>query len=73
MNVTPQSPIFNFNERLSLNDKMAEGDDTSLDDIKLSDFDLDFDLIFLMELDFDLIFYAFGFGLQFDILIGFGF
>ena len=44
MNVTPQSPIFNFNERLSLNDKMAEGDDTSLDDIKLSDFDLDFDV-----------------------------
>ena len=63
--IPPKSPLFNFEEKLSLNEKqigsfdsindtkehvgksstaMVEGDDATLDDIKLSDFDLDFDV-----------------------------
>jgi hypothetical protein len=70
MSMAPKSPLFNFDEKLSLNEKqignfdsynpkeqlemsnygnstnrvMVEGDDTTLEDIKLSDFDLDFDV-----------------------------
>ena len=71
LSMAPKSPLFNFDEKLSLNEKrignfdsynskeqlemsnygnsnnqrgMVEGDDTTLEDIKLSDFDLDFDV-----------------------------
>ena len=69
MSMAPKSPLFNFNEKLSLNETqignfdsyntkeqlemsnygnnsrgIVEGDDTTLEDIKLSDFDLDFDV-----------------------------